>query len=215
MTARNTTDVLRGDLNDNENVKWLYERFIEELDAFVGNRISEEIQRHVDEEGIAETSFRQAVDRLKTDPKYARKSAAFRALLYRIAHCEIANQVRTHKTQSRDITRESQSDSLVEEVVVDSDPLKPDEKVSVREEMREGIKFLLQEEKPVLMIINLLGIVMELPASDIREILKGMPPEGETSEKPRKPPSEPTIRLQLDRTRERIRRMQKGIEATE
>jgi hypothetical protein len=199
---RNTTDVLQGDLINNDNVKWLHNRFIEELQSFAENRIGEDFRRHIEAKDIAETSFRLALHRMHSNSKYVRISLVFQTLLYKVARRKIAKKIRFYKTKRRDVSRETVPASAFGDVIVDSKPLTPDEQVSVREEMRSGMAVLLQEKEPIRMLINLFGVAMDLKASDIAEILKGLPEEQGTI------PSLPTIRLQIKRAQERLRQFQ-------
>jgi hypothetical protein len=206
---RRATDVLNGDLNNNENVKWLYDRFIEDLESFAKNQIGEDFRRYFDEQDIAETAFRQALDRMHSDSNYVRNSLVFRTLLYQVARRAIAKKIRFYTKESGDVSLETIPASAFGDVIVDSKPLTPDEQVSVREEMRNGLGMLIQEKDPMRMLINLFGVAMELKASDIAEILKDLP------EKQRTIPSLPTIRLQIERTQERLRQSQEEAKQKE
>lgn len=195
MSDGTTTNVLKGDLNDNENVQWLHDRYKEELLAFVDASVADAYQHRIHQEGIAETSFRQALDRFQKDPRYTRTSSAFRGLLYLIARREIADQIRI----VRDPSQETSLDASVGDVFVDPDPLTPDQKSSLREEMRKSLAALIQETDLVRTLINVFGAGMELNASDIAEILKELPGQPRI-------PTPPTIRAQIERARERARK---------
>lgn len=199
-----TTDVLRGDLNDNENVRWLYQRFIGELNSFVERRISAEYRRRVDGQAISDTSFRQALERAKGDPDRLRTSETFRGLLYCIARREIVDQIEWNSTGGRTIKQETDLGDAFENISVSSTPFSPAQKLSIDEVMRRVISELLQESDQVRMLINVLGVGLELNANAIAEILTDLPHQPRV-------PSLPTIRLQIARARERVRQYRNDL----
>lgn len=200
MHDRNTTDVLQGDLKDNGNVRWLYDRFREELQDYVTQRISEGYQHRVDAELIAETSFRQALEYADKNRKNRANSEAFKALLLHIAGREVCSQITFHSAQKRDANREVPDGGAVGHVFVDQQPLTPDQQASLREATRRWLAVLVQEKDQINSMINVLGVALELNASEIIEVLKGMPSIGRI-------PSPPTIRAQIDRGFSKLNRI--------
>lgn len=197
MADRNTTDVLQGDLNANESVAWILQRFHGVVKKFVIERLSEECRRRADVEQIVETSLRRALQAAQSDPKWRDSSDTFVGLLKTIAKRCVASEARHQTTQGRNAGREvalAEDEPLNRQDVKSGDPAK-------RAEFKEAVKIilsnLLQEKDEERRLINLLGIGLELNAGEIQAILQEHPDKFSVR-------SLPTIRTQIETARKRI-----------
>lgn len=195
MTDRNTTDVLKGDLDDDENVRWLSERFRGTVRAVIQANIPSHLQKNYDVEAAIETTLRQGLVAARNKDAYRASSDVFRGLVRSIAKKKRADQLRRMGSQSRDVSREEPSSEHKGFVIPDFRNLAPDEAAMLQEFLELRIKNLMKEEDPVRQQINLLAIGQDMNAREIIEHLKARP-EGF------RVPSEPTVRKQIDRAKE-------------
>lgn len=192
MTGGNTTDVLQGDLDDNENVRWLMDRFRRTVCAVINANIPQKLRAQYDVELAIETTLRQGLVAARYEEAYRVSSAAFRALLLSIAINKRADQLRRLGSQGRDISREEPSSEAKGFVIPDFRNLSADETAMLHEFLALRIKNLMNEEDPVRQQINMLAIGHNMNAREIIEHLKARP-EGF------RVPSEPTVRKQIER----------------
>ncbi|QDT52795.1 hypothetical protein Pan44_08070 [Caulifigura coniformis] len=196
MSERTITDVLQGDLSDNDNIRWLYDQLIAEVEASVEKHLPEELNSRVTARAMAETSLRRAIERAKRDQAYIQSSDVFRALLFRIAQRVRCNAIRYEKAKQRDARRDvGGSDAVVH---VTRDVIAPDEKAAMREVVRATISELLNEDEIERMLHNLLGLVVGMNAAEIEDVLSRHPERF-------KGYRQPTIRSQIKRARDRVR----------
>lgn len=204
MTNRNTTDILKSDLDDDDNVRWLYERFIEETKHAIEARMPDALMGRIEVESLASTTLRQAIESIKQNAIHRGSSSLFRALCLKIAKNELLNVVESLKTQMRDVSRETQSDHGTPKAPIGRrhSELK---KAEINDLLKKTIIELLQEKKQVDTLINLLGVALELKANAIQEILMQHPDNLSV-------PSLPTIRSQIEAARERVMKFRRELE---
>lgn len=204
MADRNTTDVLHSDLSDEANIKWLYERFIPEIRAYLFPRISDEMKGRLDVDDLAHDAWIAAIDRVIADPAYRRNSAAFRGLLRVIAARDVSSAVEFNRREGRDVRREAKGSDEVVPTLADARQTPPDVAAATRELRHVVIGELLNEQDEKDRLINFLGIVLELKAPEIRDILLRL--KKLEVYKDLKVESEPTIRTQIQRAKDRVAR---------
>ncbi len=195
MTDRNTTDVLKGDLDDDKNVRWLIERFRGTVRAVIQANIPAHSRKNYDVEVAIETTLRQGLVAARDKEAYRVSSDVFRALVRSIASNERADLLRRLGSQSRDPKREQPSLEDKGFVIPDFRNLGPDKAAMLNEFLERRVKNLMKEKDPVRQQINLLAIGQNMNAREIIEHLKTRP-EGF------KIPSEPTVRKQIERAKE-------------
>ncbi len=195
MTDRNTTDVLQGDLDDNENVRWLTERFRGTVRAVIQANIPQSLRGQYDVEVAIETSLRQGLVAARDEEAYRVSSDVFRALVRSIASKKRADQLRRLGSQSRDAKRELPSAEGKGFEIPDFRNLSGLEAAMIQELWEIRIKNLTKEADPVRREINLLAIGENMNAREIIEHLNARPEKFDV-------PSDPTVRTIIRHAKE-------------
>lgn len=189
MAQRDTTDVLNDDLDNDENLQWLCERFRKEAERIAGVKIPDHLRAMYKKTAVVDTSLRQSVNAAKKDPKYRASSEKFVRLVRLITKRRKLDALKAHSGSLDPDTRvvALPTDPINVSASLDDDPVA---KVSIDELVTLRLTCLQQEDDPVRNQINIYSVLFDLKAPDIARVLSNIPTVAKT-------PSLPTIRLQI------------------
>jgi hypothetical protein len=198
MTERNTANVLKGDLTAEDNFNWLLNRFRDEVERYLTGTLTPEMRARINVRALADTILRQSVREASQQERYRESSDAFRALLFLIAKRKRCSAVTFTQADSRDPGTPIAGSEAIPHVSDQRIP--PGEQAASRELMTAVLGEMVQDRDEDRVLINILGCALKLNAQEIQDVLIARSPH-------KKPPSLPTIRSQIKKTRAKILEM--------
>lgn len=198
MQHQSITDILQSDLENNENVRRIFQRYEKRVARFIKSEIPMWLNRRLDAEILAETSLREGLRLAKDGELIVVKSSVFLAALITIARRRVVDAIRFETWEKRDVRRDDQGADVSERLIVGREIMTPEDEAIVNETHERFLAELKNEPDERRIFINVAHFCRELKPTQIESELE---PNGFERL------SAPTIRRYLDKTRARLQRL--------
>ena len=150
---------------------WIYKRFINQARKLAREKLSLEIQVRAKPTEIANSSLFEALANLQKDAKWAASSDEFLKKLLGLVVSRAQDAARANTAQKRSVAREEPSSAERLNGQMESRVHEPIEEVICDEFANDLANILLEEDDEVDRMINVLGILCDFEAGNIREVL--------------------------------------------